>query len=78
MARNRVQFQKCYGLTQFVGEYGTEEKCMEALFRWRWPNGTPFTASWPTASVSFASRFQAVDPTSRAPNGYPFPKPDND
>ena len=28
MARNRVQFQKGYGLTQFVDEYRTEEKCM--------------------------------------------------
>ena len=39
MARNRVQFQKGYSLTQFMDEYGTEEKCMEALYRWRWPNG---------------------------------------
>ena len=39
MARNRVQFQKGYSLVQFMGEYGSEEKCTEALFRWRWPNG---------------------------------------
>ena len=39
MARNRVQFQKGYSQTQFMDEYGTEEKCWEALFRWRWPNG---------------------------------------
>ena len=39
MARNRVQFQKGYSLTQFMDEYGTEEKCTQALFRWRWPNG---------------------------------------
>ena len=38
MARNRVQFQKGYGLVQFMDEYGTEEKCTQALFRWRWPN----------------------------------------
>ena len=39
MARNRVQFQKGYSLVQFMDEYGTEEKCTQALFRWRWPNG---------------------------------------
>ena len=40
MARNRVQFQKGYSLVQFMDEYGTEEKCTQALFRWRWPNGS--------------------------------------
>ena len=39
MARNRVQFQKGYSLVQFMDEYGTEEKCTQALFLWRWPNG---------------------------------------
>ena len=39
MARNWIQFQKGYSLTQFVDEYGTEEQCTEALFRSRWPNG---------------------------------------
>ena len=35
MARNRIQFQRGYRLTQFMDEYGTEDKCMEALVRWR-------------------------------------------
>ena len=35
MARNRVQFQKGYSLVQFMDEYGTEDKCTQALFRWR-------------------------------------------
>ena len=39
MARNRVQFQKGYSLVQFMDDYGTEEKCTQAVFRWRWPNG---------------------------------------
>ena len=37
MARNWIQFQKGYRLTQFVDEYGTVEQCMGALFRWRCP-----------------------------------------
>ena len=37
--RYRVQFQKGYSLTQFMDDCGTEEKCREALFRWRWPKG---------------------------------------
>ena len=39
MARNWIQFQKGYSLTQFMEDYGTEDQCTEALFRWRWPNG---------------------------------------
>ena len=39
MARNWIQFQKGYGLMQFVDEYGTEEQCAGALSRWCWPNG---------------------------------------
>ena len=33
MARNRIQFQKGYSLTQFMDEYGSEEQCMQALVR---------------------------------------------
>ena len=32
MARNRVQFQKGYSLTQFMDEYGSEEKCTRRCF----------------------------------------------
>ena len=39
MARNRVQSQKGYSLVRSMVEYGTEEKCTQALFRWRWLNG---------------------------------------
>ena len=38
-ARNRIQFQKGYSLVRFMDEYGTQDKCREALFRWRWANG---------------------------------------
>ena len=39
MACNKVQFQKGMSLPEFLQHYGTEDKCFEALFKWRWPNG---------------------------------------
>ncbi len=39
MARNQVQFQKGLSMTAFIQQYGSEAKCFEALFKWRWPNG---------------------------------------
>lgn len=39
MARNQVQFQKGLSLSDFISQYGTEEKCFEVLFAWRWPEG---------------------------------------
>lgn len=39
MAQNNVQFQKGMSLPEFMELYGTEEKCFEALFQWRWVNG---------------------------------------
>ena len=37
MARNKVQFQRGLSDVEFERLYGTEEKCREALFSWRWP-----------------------------------------
>ena len=39
MAQNKVQFQKGMSLLEFLHLYGTEEKCFDALFQLRWPNG---------------------------------------
>lgn len=37
--KNKVQFQKGYSLIDFMDDYGNEEKCREALFKARWPDG---------------------------------------
>ena len=39
MARNRVQFQRGLSDVEFDRLYGSEEKCREVLFSWRWPDG---------------------------------------
>jgi transposase-like protein len=39
MARNRIQFQKGLSEAGFATLYGSEERCREALARWRWPDG---------------------------------------
>ena len=39
MRKNQVQFQKGYSLTDLFKNYGTEDQCSEALFKWRWPEG---------------------------------------
>jgi len=39
MAMNSVQFQKGYSLPKFLKAYGSEEKCREKLFKYRWSGG---------------------------------------
>jgi transposase-like protein len=39
MARNKVQFQKGLSEAGFDQLYGTEDRCREAVFSWRWPSG---------------------------------------
>jgi len=37
--KNQIQFQKGFSLIDFMEEFGTEEKCQNALFNSRWPEG---------------------------------------
>jgi transposase-like protein len=39
MAKNSVQFQKGYSLPKFLKAYGSEEKCREKFFKYRWAGG---------------------------------------
>ena len=39
MAMNRVQFQPGLSLPAFFRQYGSEERCLQALVRVRWPRG---------------------------------------
>ncbi len=39
MARNAIQMQKGLSLTELNEQFGTEEKCKAAVFKWRWPDG---------------------------------------
>ncbi len=39
MPRNTVQFQKGLSLAAFLAEYRSEERCEQALFQARWPDG---------------------------------------
>lgn len=39
MAQNRIQFQKGLSLPDFIRDYGTEEQCVLAVEKMRWPQG---------------------------------------
>lgn len=39
MAKNKIQFQPGISLQSFFSQYGTENQCRQALFKWRWPKG---------------------------------------
>ena len=39
MSINHVQFQKGLSLDEFIGRYGTEEACQEAVYKMKWPTG---------------------------------------
>jgi len=37
MSKNKIQFQKGLSLPEFSKNHGTEEQCLEALLKVRWP-----------------------------------------
>ncbi len=39
MSKNTTQFQGGYSLISLFENYGTEKQCVEALFKWKWPDG---------------------------------------
>jgi DNA-directed RNA polymerase subunit RPC12/RpoP len=39
MSQNKVQFQRGMSLEAFLAEYGTEEQCIQSLFKMRFPKG---------------------------------------
>ena len=39
MPQNKIQFQHGMSLSEFVERYSTEERCEQALERYRWPEG---------------------------------------
>jgi transposase-like protein len=39
MKKNKIQFQKGLSLSEFLKDYGTEEQCLKAMIKLRWPEG---------------------------------------
>lgn len=39
MSKKEIQFQKGLSLAELISRYGTEEQCLSALYRFRWPKG---------------------------------------
>lgn len=57
MPKNQVQFQRGYSLPDFLREYGREEQCRAALFRWRWPQGFSCPGCGYSGYCTLQSRF---------------------
>ena len=39
MAHPPARFQNNLSVTEFLGQYGDETQCLDALYTWRWPHG---------------------------------------
>jgi transposase-like protein len=63
MPKNKVQFQRGYSLLELFKDYGTENQCSEALFKWRWPPGfrCPHCGSGRHSVVKARKLYQCTD-----------------
>ena len=52
MTRSRVQFQKGISLNEFLSLYGTEQRCFDALYRWRYPTASCARTATTTEAAS--------------------------
>ena len=39
MAHPPARFQNNLSVDEFLGQYGDENQCLDALYKWRWPDG---------------------------------------
>lgn len=53
MTMNTVQFQKGLSMPEFLGRYGTQEQCEQAVIAWRWPGGYKCGSCSSVRSLSF-------------------------
>ncbi len=60
MPMNMVQFQSGLSLPEFLQQYGTEDQCRAALYRWRWPSGFRCPACHGQEQTSFQRGGQTV------------------
>lgn len=63
MSKNKVQFQPGYSLIELFKNYGTENQCIEALFKWRWPCGfrCPYCGSGRHSVIQTRNLYQCTD-----------------
>ena len=53
MTMNTVQFQKGLSMSEFLGRYGNQEQCEQAVIEWRWPGGYKCVSCSSVRSLSF-------------------------
>ncbi|MCK5776955.1 MAG: IS1595 family transposase [Bacteroidales bacterium] len=56
MSKNKIQHQHGYSLPDLFNNYGTEEQCINALFKWKWASGFVCPSCSSTSYCSLKSR----------------------